>query len=315
MSSKKDNSLPLFGISLSVAALSILIALFALLHRTTSSMQAATHDIALQRIKREGILRVGYAGFSPYTIIDPKETNPDKRVKGYAADLVDEIAARSVPKLKVEWHIFNWDTMRTDMLSKKFDLIADPVYQTIPKALEFSYTQPYSYFGVALGVVRKNDDRFKTFQDLDRNDITVVLAEGWVSSDYAREHLKKPKLRFIPVGGDCFTQLDDVLLGRADAALQDSPSAVQYAKAHPDKIKVLWVEHPPMIVPGGFTVRHEDTDLLDFLNTCLRILKTDGTLSALDKKWKTYGYFENQQIQPAIGLRDYLQSEQHKHEL
>jgi ABC-type amino acid transport substrate-binding protein len=314
MQTPKSKPPSLFAISMSVAVLSMIVSLSALYHRNAVSNQVARQS-ALSRIKQEGILRVGYSGFSPYTIIDPKEPDPEKRVKGFAADVVNEIASRSVPKLKVEWHIFTWDTLRTDMLSKKFDFIADPVYQTIPKALEFSYTEPYSYFGIALGVVRKNEKRFKDLQDLDHPDITLVLAEGWVSSDFAREHLKDAKFRFIPAGSDAFVQLDDVLLGRADAALQDSPSAVQYAKAHPDKIKVLWVDHPPSIAPGGFSVRHEDNDLRDFLNTSIRVLKADGTMSRLDKKWKTYGYFQAEKFEPAEGLKEYLQSEQHKHEL
>jgi len=271
-----------------------------------ASNQGTAMESALDRIKREKVLRVGYGGFPPYTIIDTKETDPDKRVKGFAADLVDEIANRSVPKMKVEWHIISWDTLATDMRSRKFDFIADPVYVTVPKALEFTYTEPYSYFGIALGLVRKDETRFQKFSDLDRNDITLATAEGWVSTDYAREHLSKPHFKTIPVGGDSFVQLDDVLMGRADIALQDSPSVVQYAKAHADKVKILWLEHPPSVVPGGFMVRREDTDLKDFLDICMRLLKADGTIAKLDKKWKTYGYFEKRDLVPAAGLQQYI---------
>jgi ABC-type amino acid transport substrate-binding protein len=305
----------LFRLSMIVAVFSMAVAIASYFHHPNTSNPTNSHESVLQRIKREGVIRVGYGGFSPYTIIDTKETDPNKRVKGFAADIVNEIAARSVPKLKVEWQLMNWDTLRTDMLSKKFDFIADPIYQTIPRAMEFDFTEPYSYFGIGLGVVRKNEQRFKTFQDLDKSDVNLVVAEGWVSTEYAKAHLTKPKMRTIPVGGDAFTQLDDVLMGRSDAAVQDSPTAVQYAKAHPDKVKVLWADHPPTIVPGGFSVRHEDRDLFEFLNTCLRILKTDGTIANLDKKWKTYGYMEEQKIVPAAGLREYLNSDQHKHEL
>ena len=113
-------------------------------------------------------------------------------------------------------------------------------------------------------------------------------------------------------GGDAFVQLDDVLMGRADVALQDSPTVVQYVKAHPDKVKVLWLEHPPSVVPGGFAVRSEDEDLRQFLNSCLLILRTDGTIEKLDKKWRTYGYFEARQLVPADGLSDFLAAERKK---
>jgi len=257
-------------------------------------------------------MRVGYGGFPPYTIIDTQETDPSKKIKGFAADLVAEICQRSVPPMKVEWHLINWETLRTDMVSRKFDFIADPVYSTVPRALEFCYCDPYSYFGVALGLVRKDDNRFKVFSDLDRSDITIAIAEGWVSTEYARAHLSKPKLKTIPVGGDAFVQLDDVLMGRADIALQDSPTVVQYAKAHKDKVKVLWLDHPPCVVPGGFAVRNDDADLLRYLNTCLEILRSDGTMEKLDKKWNTYGYFEERHLIPTAGLRAFLEAEHKK---
>ncbi len=307
-----DRNLP--GIAVVLAVISIIVSLSILITKPAGKGDLALPKHALQagdalaRIRRDGILRVGYGGFPPYTFIDAQETDSSKRVKGFAADLVNEIAERSTPKLKVEWHLMNWETLRADMVSHKFDFIADPVYQTVPRAMEFSYCEPYSYFGIALAVVRRDDNRFKTFADLDRTDITIAISEGWVSTDYARSHLSKPKLKIIPVGGDAFVQLDDVLMGRADVALQDSPTVVQYIKAHGDKVKALWLDHPPSIVPGGFAVRNEDGDLLRFLNSCLAIMQADGTIERLDKKWKTYGYMQSRRLVPASGLAEYLDS-------
>jgi len=304
--------------ALSIAVLSLVLALFNIViiwsvtKKPVSSSTQSVQDATMSRIKREGVIRVGYGGFPPYTIVDPQETDPNKRIKGFAADIVNEIAARSVPPLKVQWHLINWDTLKTDLMSRKFDFIADPVYQTVPRALEFSFCDPYSYFGIALALVRKDDQRFKTFKDLDRSDITMVIAEGWVSSDYARAHLSKPKFKTIPVGGDAYVQLDDVLMGRADVALQDSPTVVQYVKAHPDKVKVLWLDHPPSIAPGGFALRTDDAELLRYLNSCLLMLKVDGTISDLNKKWHSYGYFVDEKMVPGEGLRQYLQSEHPK---
>jgi polar amino acid transport system substrate-binding protein len=274
--------------------------------RSNGSGTATKKETALQRIRREGVMRIGYAGFPPYVIVDPNNPDLNKRMSGYSVDLVNEIAKSNVPPLKIEWHNMNWDTLKADINSGKFDFVAEPVYMTIPRAIDFGFAQPYSYFGIALAVVRKNDNRFKTFQDLDRPDITIAVTEGWVSSEYAREHLKRPKFKSIPVGGDCYVQLDDVLFGRSDVALQDSPSVVQYVKAHPDKVKALWVESPPSMVAGCFAASKDETDLLSFLSACTRIMNVDGTLSKLDKKWKTYGYFDQHSFVPAIGLQQFL---------
>jgi ABC-type amino acid transport substrate-binding protein len=303
----KEKTQILPWIALAVATISLAISLVSIMARNAkNSYLPRSPEVTLQRIKREGVLRVGYGGFPPYTIIDLKEANPDKRIKGFAADLVNEIACRCRPPLKVEWHIVNWETMKAELDSKKFDFIADPVYETVPRALEFNFTDPYSYFGIALALVKKDDQRFKTFADLDRSDITIAIAEGWASTEYARQHLTKPKLKIIPVGGDAYVQLDDVLMGRSDVALQDSPTVVQYANAHPTKVKILWLDKPPSIVPGGFTLRLEDTALLKFLNSSIRTMKADGTLAGLDKKWNSYGYLDNPQLIPGQGLQKYL---------
>ncbi len=297
-------------IALSVATLSLAISLTSLTaRRPKGGNHSHSAESMLQRIKRDSVLRVGYGGFPPYTIIDLKEEDPNKRVKGFSADIVNEIASRCSPPLKVEWHIMNWETQKADLDSRKFDFVADPVYETVPRALEFNFTDPYSYFGIALALVKKNDQRFKTFTDLDRRDITIAIAEGWASTEYARQHLTKPRLKIIPVGGDAYVQLDDVLMGRSDVALQDSPTVVQYANAHPGKVRILWLDKPPSIVPGCFTLRLEDTDLLRFLNSCIHTMKADGTIARLDKKWNSYGYLDELKLTPGQGLRQYLDRE------
>jgi ABC-type amino acid transport substrate-binding protein len=260
-------------------------------------------DTSLSAILARGTLQVGYGGFPPYTFDDPKETDPAARIKGFSIDLIKEIAARTTPPLKVEFHSFSWDSLRPEVMSGKFDLIVDPVFQTIPRAADFRLIHPYSYFGIAVAIVRKDDNRFKKFADLDRADITIALAEGWTSSEFARQHLKKPKFTSIPVTGDAFNQLDEVPLGRADVALNDVPTVTQYARAHSDTVKALWIETPPSLVPGGFLVRKEGRALADFLDTSVDILIADGTLARIDQRWEAFGAIPILSVQPGAGLQ------------
>jgi cystine transport system substrate-binding protein len=257
-----------------------------------------------QEAKRTGILRVGYGGFPPYTIINPNETDPSKRVTGFCVDLVEEIASRTVPKMKVEWQQFSWDSMKGDLATDRFAFIGDAVYLTVPRAADFLFTEPYSYFGIAVALVRSDDNRFKEFKDLDQPGITIALAEGYTSTEYARANLTKPTLKAIPVTGDAFNQLDEVLFGRADVALNDVPTVLQYARAHKDKVKALWLDNPPSTVSAGFVLRPEDVDLKAFLDTSLRTLSADGTIARIDRKWKSLGFFAVPDLRPGAGLKD-----------
>jgi ABC-type amino acid transport substrate-binding protein len=264
-----------------------------------------TAESGFQRIKRTGIIRAAFGGFPPYTIVDP---NPKAAVpvSGFAVDLIAEIAKRHDPPLRVEWGNVNWSRLRADMIGGRYDVLVDAVYETIPRASDFAFTEPFSYFGIACGLVRKDDNRFRAFADLDRPDITIALAAGYTSTEYARAHLTKPRFKEVPVGDTPFAQLDDVRFGRADVALNDTPTVVQYAQAHPDAVKPLWVDRPPSLVAAGLMLRKEDAELLAFLNSAIRILSIDGTIRDLDQKWNALGYYEPLELTPGRGLAQYL---------
>jgi len=246
-------------------------------------------------------LNVGYGSYPPYTIEDLKEPeNP--QVQGFSADIIREIASRASPPLEVHWHKFSFTTLKADLESRKFDVIADPVFFTVPRAKDFLNSIPYSYFGIAAGVVAIKETRFKTFSDLDDSNVTIALAEGWTSSEYARKHLKKPKFLSIATDGSAVQQLDAVITGRADIALNDVPTIMQFVAAHPKKVKAIWITSPPSMVPGGFLLRKDSMELKNFLDASLEILIVDGTLVKLDKKWATQAFLPSFQPIPGQGL-------------
>jgi ABC-type amino acid transport substrate-binding protein len=300
---KKKQSNNLARVSLIISLVSILLCGLLFISQRKAANETEYKETSMERIRRTGVMRVAYGGFPPYTIVDLTESDPNKQVKGLCVDMVNEIANQCVPKLKVEWYRLQWENFNADMNSNKFDFLADGVFATIPKAYDFNFTQPFSYFGMCVAIVKKDDNRFKTFQDLNRTDITISYAQGYVSGDYAMAHLDKPKFKATVVGSDAFSQLDDVIMGRADVAVQDVPTVVQYVKNHTDKVKALWVDNPPAMVAGSFVIRKNDQDLLNFLNTAIMIMKVDGTLNNLDTKWNSLSYYEMNETYPGKGLK------------
>src|SRR5207249_269036 len=82
----------------------------------------------LERIEKTGELHAGYGVYPPYTQEDPNT----KKVSGFSVDLIEQIAKEL--KCKVAWHRLNWNTMSADLKRGEYDLIADPIFQTIPRA-------------------------------------------------------------------------------------------------------------------------------------------------------------------------------------
>ena len=288
--------------ALAIACLALILGAMAVLRRPVPPVTGPSGTDSLLRVTKSGVLRVGYGGFPPYTIIDPKETDPDHKVKGFSVDVVEELARRASPPLKISWNRFNWDTLKNDMMSDKFDFVVEPVFETIPRAMDFAFSQPYSFFGIAVAVVGPNENRFKVFEDLDRADITIALAAGYSSSEYAQQHLSKPKLKSVIVSETATAQLDEVPNGHADVALNDVPTVAQYVSAHKGRVKALWLDKPPSSVPGAFMLKKGDLALQAFLDAAIEILKADGTLGRIDAKWRAYGFIPVVPTTPGRGL-------------
>lgn len=272
------------------------------------TLRAATPTWAkktsLDRIRSDRIIRAGYSGFKPYTIITPSAAGSETQITGFCADMLHEMASRQDPPWRIEWHKVTFETLKADMESGRFDVFADAVYQTVPRAADFGFTIPYSYFGVAVGLVRKGEKRFTRFDDLDRPDITIALAQGWTSTEYAQRHLSKPKFHLIPVADDPFVQLQEVIAGRADIALQDVPTILQFYKVHKGAVSTLWLDSPPTRVPAGFMTRQGEFELLHFLDVSIRALHADGTLEAIDRKWLSLGDLPALTLRPGAGLQE-----------
>lgn len=294
------------GVGISGAAL--LVAIIALVlslggRGAVSTPQGSVVASSLAQTLESGVIRVGYSGFQPYTIEDPNAAADDiGRVTGLAADIIHEIAGRQSPPLEVEWHKVTFETLRSDMYSGRFDVFADAVYQTVPRASQFGFSEPYGYFGVGVGVVRVDETRFESFSDVNRSDVVVSLAEGWTATEYARRVLDAPELLTIAVGDDPFVQFQDVLAGRADIALQDVPTVLQFVREHPNEVKALWLDSPPSRVPAGFLTRAGDWEMLHFLNVALRSLEADGTLEILDGRWQSLNDWPVQAFRTGSGF-------------
>ena len=138
---------------------------------------------------------------------------------------------------------------------------------------------------------------------MDRQGITISLAEGWTATEFAKQNLKNPTLKVIPIGDDPFVQFQEVLAGRADIALQDVPTVLQFVQSHSNEVKALWIDNPPTLVPAGFMTRQGDWEMIAFLNSSILALQADGTLKRLDEKWSGLHEFDELPLVLGSGLK------------
>lgn len=235
-------------------------------------------ETLLQKMLRTHTIRVGYGGYPPFLIRDARSGE----MSGFSVALIKEILQPL--DVKIEWVETSWATMRDDLLLGKFDLMVEPIIMTIPRSARVGFSRPYTYFGYASVVVKKQEARFRTIQDLNSPAIRVSVNQGVTDHEFALKNLPKCNLQVIS-GNDITQVMSQVTMGKADAALVDVPSARRFLQAHPNDVTVLFSDPPPAITPAGFMTRQREYDLINFLSNALLALDADGTLTALEDKY------------------------------
>lgn len=270
-------------IALIVGLLSLSISIWSSLGGVPSTKEGDQASVTsvpglLQRINDTGKLHAGYGVYPPYTQEDPNT----QKVSGYSVDIIEQIAKEL--KVEVVWHRLNWNTMAADLKRGDFDVIADPIFQTIPRAREFAFTEPYAYFADGIAVVRQDDNRFGDFDSLDRPGITITVGQGWASESLVRSRFTKATINSVQTSTDLLQVFNEVISGRADVAIADGADAQRFVKEHSDKVKALWLENPPAFMPAGFALRYSDKDGAEFLTVALRNLRSTGVIESFAKK-------------------------------
>lgn len=279
MNSGKGSGQALARVALGVALVALVIAGISFRRPVSSTAPDSRQEGILERIEKTGELHAGYGVYPPYTNEDPNT----KSVSGYSVDIMERIAKEL--GIKVVWHRLNWNTMSADLKRGEFDVIADPIYQTIPRARELAFSEPYAYFPDGIAVVRTDETRFTTFESLDQKGVTINVGLGRGSEALVRANFKNATILPIPASTDDMLVFQDVLAGRSDVAVADLPNALRIVKEHPEKLKALFVDHPPASMPAGFALRPSDAKGAEFFTVCIRNLRSTGTMAVLAKKY------------------------------
>lgn len=230
-------------------------------------------------------LRVGFAGYPPYLINDLKTGEKS----GYSVDIIKQIL--DPVDVKIEWVETTWDNMKQDLILGKFDVMIEPIFMTIPRSARVGFTRPYAYFGYAAAIVKKGDKRFKTVQDFNSKNITLAVTQGVTDQEYATVNLPNANLKVIP-NKDISITMTEVLAGKADAALADVPTILEFVKAHPKDVDAIFVDNPPATTPAAFMAAQDQVEFINFLNNALLYLEANGTFEKLESKYQLPSFRE-----------------------
>ncbi len=228
-------------------------------------------DDQLAAILNAGKFVVGIEGtYPPFTYHDE---NGD--LAGYDVEVAQKIAE----KLGVEAEFVEaaWDSLLIGVDTGRFDTVINQVSITPERQEKYDFSDPY-YFNARTVIVRGDDDRIKSEEDLKGMKVATNLTNAYI--DWLEGH--GAEVVGIDTSGESIEML---LSGRVDFVNFSEVILNDYLKEHPDaNLKVAFVI-PNSEAQVGIPFRKGEERLVETVNGILQELRDEGTLKELSMKY------------------------------
>lgn len=228
-------------------------------------------ETTLERVKREGIVRIGIANDIPYAYVDS-----NGRVTGEAPEIARRILA-NMGIQQIEGVYTEFGSLIDSLNAGRFDIIAAGMFITPDRCQTIAFSEPTYGVGQAFLVKTGNPKNLHSYEDLLNNSESILaVMAGAVEGDYARAvGVPEFQLSIVP---DPPTGLIAVKTGKADAlALTSIAISRLVATDEEQEVEMAQPFSDPIINGktihgyGAFGFRKEDTDFLEAFNTHLKV--------------------------------------------
>jgi polar amino acid transport system substrate-binding protein len=229
----------------------------------TFSAQAET---TLERAKREGFLRVGFANEAPFGY-----ATPDGKLTGESPEVVKAVLAKMGID-QVDGVLTEFGSLIPGLQAGRFDIIAAGMFVNPKRCEQVQFSEPTYGIGQAFLVAKGNPKGIVDYSSIAGNhDLKLAVMSGAVEAGYARDS---------SVGEDQIVQLPDqsslvaaVKAGRADAAALTALSIADMASKNEEVESTKpfgEVAGKSVVGHGAVAFRKEDTDLYEAFNAELK---------------------------------------------
>ncbi|MGC9529031.1 MAG: basic amino acid ABC transporter substrate-binding protein [Candidatus Bipolaricaulaceae bacterium] len=223
------------------------------------------------------------AAFPPFSFIDESGAPA-----GFDVDVIRWIAAEM--GFEVQIVPVDWDAIIPTLLAGNIDLIASGMTITAARQERVAFTDPYWSVDLAV-VVRQTGLEGEPVPELTlfeagRPGRKIGVQRGTTSQDWLEKNVVDAGIDIELVLYENFLlALEDLLIGRLDAAVMDEPTARTGITDRP--LTIVGTINTGEIY--GYAVRKEDTELLALLNEGLRRIQATDTWDQLVDRWLVGG--------------------------
>jgi polar amino acid transport system substrate-binding protein len=209
------------------------------------------------------------------------------KVRGVYIDALNSVF--SSIKIKPVWIEQTFANFAAALQSDQIDVFVGASFATPQRALALSFTRPFAYMGN--GVMVKQADaagRFKdvkSLMDLDKDGLTIVAPLGSSGHDWLKAHFTHARIVALDAPNRSQGPVE-VLAGRAEAFYTDSFVIAGHVRANPGQLVDLFETRPLDVSPIAWAIKRKQPDLLDFLNTTLEYMDTNGAWLEFEQPYK-----------------------------
>jgi polar amino acid transport system substrate-binding protein len=207
-------------------------------------------------IKRTGKLRVGVSEIVPWATHDK-----DGNLVGFEIDVAKKLA-RDLG-VEPEFYPEEFRYLISDLQAGRFDIIISGLFIDPSRALKVDFSAPYNITDVTLAANIKVAGSSPRLEMFDKESVTVGVLEGTTAEDMAGEALPNAHIKTYTDDRRLF---DDLVQGKLEAAVGDSPRPEMVAKLYPQSVTCV-CDTPLATYPAAFAIRRGNLEFINFLNS------------------------------------------------
>ncbi len=225
-------------------------------------------------ILRRGELRVGMSTFVPWAM-----KNEDGEFIGFEIDVARRLAEDM--GVDVEFVPTKWSGIIPALLTGKFDVIIGGMGIRPDRAVKVNFSIPYDYTGMSIIAHKEKAAGFDELADFNASDVVVAARIGTTAADAAKKFMPKAEIRLFDDESQALQELKN---GRAHAVVASAPLPKFQAIENPDTLFVP-IEETFTKEPIGFAVRKGQHDSLNYFNSWIRVVQSEGWLAERKAYW------------------------------
>ena len=229
---------------------------------TVAGIGDAFAETTLEKARRQGYLRVGFANEAPYGY-----ATPDGKLTGESPEVTKAVLAKiGIPQ--IDGVLTEFGSLIPGLLAGRFDIIAAGIFITPKRCAQVQFSEPTYGIGQAFLVTKGNPKGIKDYSSIVSNkDLKLAVMAGAVEAGYAKDSgVTLTQLVILP---NQSSLVKAVQAGRADAAALTALSIADMASKN-DGVESTapfgTVAGKSVVGHGGIAFRKEDTDLYEAFN-------------------------------------------------